>query len=222
MDEKKLSQASEPVKLLASEQNEDFFVAAVEERLPSGESAVHVLVSKLGPHYSLDLQRVVDVPIPVIHLSSGKYSKQRSLYLSKAEETEADREHKASNGQVDIRSFVDAAIVVAKQLVEVDPTIGQLGVRIEPRLVKERLTQGIAKAFGVWHYETISPYKGPKPLPPRNTRLRLYTSLHVLFILTGVENNVKVYKDAFGYARPTANQDVAIWRKYEERRKEGE
>lgn len=220
MDEKKLSQASEPVRLLASEQNEDFFVAAVEERLPSGESAVHVLVSKLGPHYSHDLQRVVDVPIPVIHLSSGNYSKQRSLYLSKAED-EADREHKASNGQVDIRSFVDAAIVVAKQLVEVDPTIGQLGVRIEPRLVKERLTQGIAKAFGVWHYETISPYKGPKPLPPRNTRLRLYTSLHVLFILTGVENNVKVYKDAFGYARPTANQDVAMWRKYEERRKEG-
>lgn len=220
MDEKKLSQAGEPVRLLASEQNEDFFVAAVEERLPSGESAVHVLVSKLGTHYSHDLQRVVDVPMPVIHLSSGKYSKQRSLYLSKSEETEADREHKASNGHVDIRSFVDAAIVVAKQLVELDPSIGQLGVRIEPRLVKERLTQGIAKAFGVFRLETLS-FRGNRRLPNRQSRLQLYTSLHVLFKLTGVENNVKVYKDAFGYARPTANQDVAMWRKYEQRRKEG-
>jgi hypothetical protein len=78
-------------------------------------------------------------------------------------------------------------------------------IEITSVLVREVVSSGILAAFG---YAT---YNGRLPKAPA-FRWPLVHIMESFFKLVQVENNIKVYKDAFGFGRPKAHKDVRTYR----------
>jgi len=117
----------------------------------------------------------------------------------------------AINAAINIDAIVSAAIAIADAAPHGDKAAE---IEITSIPVREVLSSGILAALG------CATYNGRLPKAPA-LRWPLVHIMESFFKLVQVENNIKVYKDAFGFGRPKAHKDVRTYREAIRRMEQG-
>jgi hypothetical protein len=192
-------------------------VAIAVSQRDSAETRVHTLVCRIQCEFDAiqtELnrnkrgQQIIESIVPESYSSSATTTLP-ALPVSSAEASNGDSFQLAIDAWVQ-KSGLRVGEIAAAAISQANafPEFGQLPVlQMSELLVTETL---IAGAFGAWGSPFITfDNKLTRSLEERRPLVR---ALERLLPLVGLQNNIKVYSDAFGYGVEKAHKDVRTYR----------
>ena len=204
--------AKENFVVIHKELDGNLALSVVLTQMENGESQLHTLICLLAPHgkqphKGLDqlvgLGGIVDESLtPISYTTSAIF---KAPLLSSKDVTSDLLEGWASNGGIKIDAYI-SNLKVSAQTLHKQLGITRVGGVLIPSLsVREALISGV---IAVWGFAVFNG-KMPRQL---GSRIGFYFALEPFFSLMEIENNIKVYSNAFGFSREKAHKDVRTYR----------
>jgi hypothetical protein len=139
---------------------------------------------------------------PIFYTTSAIF---RAPQLSSKDVSRDALESWASNGGIKLEEYTSSLKVSARAISKHLGITGIGGILIPSLAVREALISGVISAWGF----AVFNGKMPRQIGPR---LGFYFALEPFFSLMDIENNIKVYSNAFGFSRAKAHKDVRTYR----------
>jgi hypothetical protein len=187
-------------------------LSVVLTQMENGDSQLHTLICQLGPHGKKPHQGldqlvgfggIVDESLtPIFYTTSAVF---RAPLLSGKDVTRDSLESWASNGGIKLDEYTLNLKVCARALSKQLGITGVGGILIPSLAVREALISGVIAAWG------FAAFNGKMPREV-GSRVGFYFALETFFSLMDIENNIKVYSNAFGFSREKAHKDVRTYR----------
>jgi hypothetical protein len=187
-------------------------LSVVLTQMENGDSQLHTLICQLAthgkrPHQQLDqlvgLGGIVDESLtPIFYTTSAIF---RAPRLPSKDVTNDLLESWAANGGIKLDEYTASLKVSARAISKHLGITGVGGIQIHSLPVREALISGVISAWG------FAVFNGKMPRQI-GARVGFYFALEPFFSLMDIENNIKVYSNAFGFSREKAHKDVRTYR----------